>query len=303
MITGLNVLSCSSSDVVGTGLAGCRNDRKRVVALGLLSKGTVLTGDLDKAYVQELQQTGKLIYLKGVITFADNTPDPTIITREGSGYKTLVSELPYEYLATFDNGQNFQKALKSISGNGNYDLILWDVDDVIWLTQNLAGDTKGYALGMHNSGKYVGNDGTNAASQTLMLQLTERSEVDERMSFVAPSDFSSNDIDGINNVKITIDPLADASTSIVFSPYLSDGSHLVEGLTIPNLKVTRNGAVIVPTAISYTTTEGKVTLTVSANASSDVVTVQLWDATLVKPVILSPADVLYKSNVATASVV
>jgi len=302
MVTGLNLLNCSSSDVVGTGLAGCRNDRKRVVAIGLLSKGTKLVGVVDKAAIQLLQQTGKLIYLKGVITFADNTPDPTIVTREGSGFKTLVSELPYEYLATFDNGQNFQKALKSISGNGNYDLVLWDVDDVMWLTQNLAGDVKGYALGMHNSGKYVGNDGTNAASQTLMLQLTERSEVDERMSFVKPEDFSSNDIDGVNDVKIAIDPIAALSTDIVISPYLLDGSHLVEGLTVSDLKVTRNGVAIVPTAVSYITNEGKVTLTVSANTAADIVTVQLWDATLVKSIILSPADVLYKSNVATAVV-
>jgi hypothetical protein len=303
MITGLNVLNCSSSDVVGTGLAGCRIDRKRVVAIGLLAKGTVLSGTIDKDYIQNLQQLGKLIYLKGVITFADNTPDPTIITREGSGYKTLVSELPYEYLATFDNGQNFQKALKSISGNGNYDLVLWDVDDVMWLTQNLAGDVKGFALGMHNSGKYVGNDGTNAASQTLMLQLTERSEVDERMSFVTPEDFSSNDLDGVNDVKISIEPTADASTEIIFSPYLIDGSHLVEGLTLSDLKVTRNGSLITPTAISYVTNEGKVTITVTANAVNDIITIQLWDSVLAKPVILSPADVLYKSNVATVSVV
>jgi hypothetical protein len=302
MITGLNVLDCSSSDVVGTGLAGCRIDRKRVVAIGLLSKGTVLSGLVDKAYIQNLQQLGKLIYLKGVITFADNTPDPTIITREGSGFKTLVSELPYEYLATFDNGQNFQKALKSLSGNGNYDLILWDVDDVMWLTQGLSGDVKGFALGMHNSGKYVGNDGTNAASQTLMLQLTERSEVDERMSFLTPTDFTSNDLDGINDVKITIDPIVNASTAIVFSPYLIDGSHLVEGLTLADVRVTKNGVILVPSSLSYITNEGKVTLTVSANTSADIITVQLFDASLVKSVILSPADVLYKSNKATSVV-
>jgi hypothetical protein len=302
MITGLNVLNCSSSDVVGTGLAGCRIDRKRVVAIGLLAKGTVLSGTVDKDYIQNLQQLGKLIYLKGIITFADNTPDPTIITREGSGFKTLVSELPYEYLATFDNGQNFQKALKSLSGNGNYDLVLWDVDDVMWLTQNLSGDVKGFALGMHNSGKYMGNDGTNAASQTLMLQLTERSEVDERMSFLTPDDFSSNDLDGINDVKITIDPIVAASTTIVFAPYLIDGSHLVEGLALTDIRVTKNGAIVTPTNLSYVTNEGKITVTVAAHVAADAITVRLFDSVLVKPVILSAADVLYKSNIATAVV-
>jgi hypothetical protein len=135
-----------------------------------------------------------------------------------------------------------------------------------------------------------------------MLQLTERSEVDERMSFLTPTDFTSNDLDGINDVKITIDPIVNASTEIVFSPYLIDGSHLVEGLTLADVRVTKNGVILVPSSLSYITNEGKVTLTVSANTSADIITVQLFDSSLVKPVILSPADVLYKSNKATSVV-
>jgi hypothetical protein len=303
MITGLNVLNCSSSDVVGTGLAGCRIDRKRVVAIGLLAKGTVLSGTVDKDYIQNLQQLGKLIYLKGIITFADNTPDPTIITREGSGFKTLVSELPYEYLATFDNGQNFQKALKSISGNGNYDLVLWDVDDVMWLTQNLAGDVKGFALGMHNSGKYMGNDGTNAASQTLMLQLTERSEVDERMSFISPDDFSSNDLDGVNDVKIVMTATNVGESALIFSPFLLDGSHLVEGLTVTDVKVTRNGQQIVPLSLVYDLPRKLISLTVtSSNVAGDIITIRLYDTVANREVLLSASDVLYKSNIGTSVV-
>lgn len=295
---GLNVVNCGASDVLGTGLAGCKIDRKRVVALGLLQRGTKIDANVTKAYIQNLQQTGKLIYLKGVVTFADNTPDDSYATADGSGIKSLISKMPYEFLATFDNGINFQKALKSISGNGNYDLVVFDVEDVMWFTQNLAGDVKGFSLGMHESGKYMGQDGTNKASQTLMLQLTERNEVDERMAWLKPLDFTPNDLDGANDVIIVIDPITTASTTIVFTPTLIDGSHLVEGLILANLRVTRNGITLTPSAISYATNMGKVTLTVSANTTADIVTIKLYDAIIPANTILS-LDTLYKSNVAT----
>jgi hypothetical protein len=288
-------VNCSASDVLGTGLAGCRQDRKRVVALGLLQRGTKIDADVTKAFIQNLQQTVKLIYLKGVVTFADNTPENNYATADGSGIKSLISKMPYEFLATFDNGVNFSKALKSVSGHGNYDLVLFDVEDYMWVTQNLSGDIKGYTLGIHDSGKYMGQDGVNKSSQTLMLQLTERNEIDERMGWIKPVDFTPSDLDGVNDVTITIDTIANASTTIVFTPLLIDGSHLVEGLIVSNLKVTRNGATIAPSAISYVTNAGKVTLTVTANTTADVVTVSL------NGTILS-LDTLYKSNVATKTV-
>ena len=67
--------------------------------------------------------------LQGVVSFADNTADDNIITREGSGIKVVAGKNPYEYTATFDNGINFHKALTSLSGYNAYDLIVFDVDE------------------------------------------------------------------------------------------------------------------------------------------------------------------------------
>lgn len=299
--TGVNLVNCSASGVLGTGLAGCKTDRKRVVALGLLEKGYIFSGDITKSSMQTLQQQGKLIYLKGVITFADNTPDPTIVTREGSGLKTIVGKLPYEYVATFDNGYNFQKALNALDGNGNYDLVLFDVDDRMWFTENKAGDVKGFSLGMHNNGNYKGNDGTNAASETLSLQLTDRAEVDERMAQFLPTDFGASDLDGVNEVTITINPVVAAATTLVFAPKLQDMSHLVEGLVIANFKFTKNGSAITPTGLSYTTNPGYITVTVPSVTAADIYTIITNDAALVTNIIKTTLGTLYKADVATVT--
>ena len=44
----INKIDCSGGGVLGTGLAGCRIDRKRVTALGLLKKGYVFNALITK---------------------------------------------------------------------------------------------------------------------------------------------------------------------------------------------------------------------------------------------------------------
>jgi len=296
--TNINTVNCGASGVLGTGLAGCRIDRKRVTALGLLQNGYKLDQEITKDYMRELQQDGVLIMLQGVVSFEDNTADDNIITRAGSGIKVVAGKNPYEYTATFDNGINFHKALTALSGFNAYDLILFDVDNSMFFTVTKSGEPKGYTLGMFENGKYMGANGTDASSQTVVLQLTERSEIDERMSWITSEflDFSYGELDGVNEVLVTIDPIVTASLAIVVSAFLLDKTHPVEGLLVPDFAFTRNGAPLVPSAVAYSATTKKYTFTVSANTTADIVTVSLNDT------ILTLVDVLYKSNTATAVV-
>lgn len=296
--TQINAIDCGSKGNLGTGLAGCRIDRKRVTALGLLQKGFKFTEEISKDYMRTLQQEGKLIMLQGVVSFEDATADDNIITREGSGIKVVAGKNPYEYTATFDNGINFHKALTSLSGFNAYDLILFDVDNSMFFTVTKQGQPKGFTLGMFENGKYMGANGTDASTQTIAMQLTERAEVDERMSYVTTEnlDFSYDELDGVNEVIVSVDPIVTASTSIVVSALLQDKTHAVEGLLVANFKVTRNGSALVPSAVAYNATTKKYTLTVTANTTADIVTVEL------NGIILTMADVLYKSNTATAVV-
>jgi len=296
--TQINTVNCGANGVLGTGLAGCRMDRKRVTALGLVQKGYKFNLEITKEYLRTLQQDGILIMLQGVVSFEDNTADDNIITRAGSGIKVVAGKNPYEHTVTFDNGINFHKALTSLSGFNAYDLVLFDVDNSMFFTVTKAGEPKGFTLGMFENGKYMGANGTDASSQTVILQLTERAEIDERMSWIENNelDFSYGELTGVNEVIASVNPIVTASTSIVVSMLLQDKTHSVEGLVTGDFLVTRNGVAITPSACIYSETTKKYTLTVTANTTADIVEVSL------NGIVLTLADVLYKSNVATAVV-
>ena len=293
--TNINTVNCGANGVLGTGLAGCRIDRKRVTALGLLQKGYILDQEINKDYLRSLQEDGTLIMLQGVVSFEDATADDNIITRAGSGIKVVAGKNPYEHTVTFDNGINFHKALTSLSGYGDYDLILFDVDNSMFFTVTKSGNPKGFTLGMFENGKYMGANGTDASSQTITLQLIERAEIDERMSWKTSEflDFSYGELTGVNEVLITVDPIVTASLAIVVSAFLLDKTHPVEGLLVGDFSILRNGVAVVPSAVAYSSTTKKYTLTVTANTTADIVTVA------VDGIILTLADVLYKSNTAT----
>ena len=295
--TNINTVNCGANGVLGTGLAGCRIDRKRVTALGLLQKGYVLDQEINKDYLRSLQESGVLIMLQGVVSFEDDTADDNIITRAGSGIKVVAGKNPYEHTVTFDNGINFHKALTSLSGYGDYDLILFDVDNSMFFTVTKSGNPKGFTLGMFENGKYMGANGTDASSQTITLQLIERAEIDERMSWKTTEflDFSYGELTGVNEVLITVDPIS-AGTSIVLSAFLLDKTHPVEGLLFGDFTVIKNGVANNPTVATYSALTKKYTLTVGAMIATDIVEVSL------NGIILTLADVLYKSNVAIAVV-
>ncbi len=297
--TQINTVNCEGNGVLGTGLAGCRIDRKRVTALGLLARGTKFMQEIDKDYMQQLQQEGKLIMLQGVISFADNTADDNIITREGSGIKVVAGKNPYEFVGTFDNGINFDKALQSLSSYQAYDLILFDVDNSMFFTVTKSGEPKGFTLGMFEKGKYIGANGTDAASQTVSFQLIDRAEIDERMSWITSDqlDFSYDELQGVNEVLAQVNPIAAAATTIVVSAFLLDKTHPVEGLLVGDFAVTKNGTALVPSLAVYNIGTKKYTLTVTALATNDIVTVSL------DGIVKTVAGVLYKSNTANVVVV
>lgn len=286
-----NLVNCGAGGTYGSGLAGCRIDRKRIVALALLQKGTLITGDFDKDYFDDLVLSGKLLYFPNVVSFTDNTPEDNIDTAEGSGYKSVISKRPYEYTVVFNNGYKFQSAVTSASGYGNYDLILVDVDNQWWMTESLQGDAKGFSLTMHEGGNYKGQ-GSEKASETFTLQLANRLEVDVRMGHVHPLDFDYNDVDGVNQTTLVIDPIT-AGTSVSFTAFLSDMSHAVLGLTPADVKVTVNGTPVNPSALVYN--GNKATLTVAALTTGQIVTIGFKNATYTSGIYQHASGVSYQT--------
>lgn len=293
----INAVDCTASGVLGTGLAGCRKDRNRITALGLLERGTKFTELITKEYMRTLQQEGKLIMLQDVVSFTDQTADDNIITRPGSGVKKLAGKNPYEYAVMFDNGIAFHKALTTLESYNQYDLVLFDVTNSMFFTVTKTGEAKGFTMGMFNNGKYMGADGAEASSYTVTLQLTERMEIDKQQSWISSEnlDFAVSELTGVNQVNIQLEPVVAAATTIVLSAKLaSDNSHSVIGLLVPQTKFTRNGAPLVPTAVTYDANTKLYTFTVAPIVAADVITASL------NGIVLTLNDDLYKSNTDTA---
>lgn len=294
----INSVDCTASGRKGAGLAGCKMDIKRIVALGLLEKGTFLENTIDKAYMRELQQAGKLEMLQGVVSMTNATAEDNITTREGSGIKVVTGKNPYEFTATFDNGLSFHKALTSFSSYNAFDLILFDVNNNMFFTETKAGMPKGFTLGMFENGAYGIANGTDSNSQTVTFQMTDRAEFDDRVSFKTGDnlDFSAQDLTATNDVYLVVSPITASSTSIVVSVKLGDRTHAVTGLLVGDFLVKRNGTIITPSAVSYSSTTELYTLTVTSNTAADIVDVAL------DGIVLTAADVLYKSDTVTVVV-
>jgi len=294
----INKVDCGAAGVLGTGTEGCQIDQDRVEALGLLPKGFKFTEEITLDYLRELQQEGKLIMLQGVVSYTDATADNNIITREGTGIKKKTGTNPYEKVVTFDNGINFATALTYLDSYNQYDIIEFDKNNTIWMTRTKANEPKGFTLGMFDPGKYMGANGVDASSKTVTFQKIRRDEWDKYVTFVTNEqwDGSYDELQGVNEVKVTVDPIS-AGTSIAVSAFLLDGTHPVEGLLFGNFTVTKNGVASNPTVEVYSSTTKKYTLTVPTLVATDVVTVSL------NGIILTTLGTLYKSNTAKAVVI
>ena len=149
---------------------------------------------------------------------------------------------------------------------------------------------------MFENGKYTGSNGTDSANQVVTFQLINRIEWDLYAGWIENNDldFIYTELTGVNEVLVNVNPIT-AGTSIVLSAFLLDKTHAVEGLLFGDFKVTKNGVVNNPTVAVYNANTKQYTLTVGALVATDVVEVSL------NGTILTPLDVLYKSN--TVSVI
>jgi len=305
LLDSLNVVNCDGGDIFGTGQAGCKFDWNRIRTIEVTRVGFKYEGK-SLEYIQQEQQKGNIIILQNIDSFLDATADPNIITREGSGLKYVPGENPYEFNVTFDNGVNFWKALRKLNSNGEYAVALYDTEGNKIFTQTKSGTVRGFNTGMFFTGKYVGKNGATATGQVLTFQIRDFKDMDNQVWITSDElDYSPDELDGVNDVVITLDPVVVGATSLVFSPLLKDKTHLVEGLLIADFLVTRNNAgtitPITPTAISYNATTKKVTLTVPTTVAG-IYSVKLHDAVLNTDIIVTPDFGLAKSNEASALV-
>jgi hypothetical protein len=302
----LNLVACGAEAVLGTGTIGCKPFLKKVSSIWLLESGFVLDGSqtFNKTYVQLLQAQGKLIVLKGIENFTDNTPDN--VTEEfESGIKKHVRKAKYEFAAQFSKGMYFNAALDYLNSDGSYDALFVDVDGNILGTESTSGSLKGFTLGMLQKQKLIWATDSTAQREGIMFQLTVPNEFDRDFKFVSGGqlDFNPETLDGINEIVLSLSAPSDTDTSITVTATRKQDAQPFTGADYTNFLVTDQGSTNNPTAGDDSATAGTYVLTgMTALDTGDVVTVRLYDNSNNRSII-NLSDVLYKSNTATSTTV
>ncbi|MEN8122204.1 MAG: hypothetical protein ABFS35_17795 [Bacteroidota bacterium] len=302
----LNLLECGSSAVLGTGTKGCKPFFKKATAIWFTPQGFKFdsTQEFDETYIQLLQAQGNLIVLKGIRTFTDNTPDDTVEELE-DGTKQLAKLGLYEFALQFINGLYFNAALHSLSSFANYDATFVDREGNLLGTTAIDGSLKGFSVGMLQATKLTWATDTTAQREGIMMQLTERAEIDSDFYFIQREqfDFNPNLVDGINEVTLAYDSVpANAATTITVKATMKQDGSVFTGVLYTDFLHTIDGVESAITAGDDTATAGTFVFTVPALATNEVSAIELYDNSNNRDVIALDS-VLYKSKLASATVV
>ena len=270
------VVPSSKTDLLGTGLEATGFDWDRVETIELSARSYVYptstdsTSDQTLASVQAAQIKSDLIILQGIKSFKLTGVEPQINTADGSGYKTVTGELPYEYEVMFDNnGVNVWKALRKLNSKDSYNCAFYDVEGNKIFTSNKAGTVfKGFQTKMLYTGQYKGKEGNNPAEVKMNIQLADNGEMERQVWISGETlDFDAkSDLDGVNDLYLSnvATPIANG-TSWTVGVTLADRSQFVSGIAATQFFLKR---VITATGV---TTYSACTITSSDSVSKNYV--------------------------------
>lgn len=302
-----NLVECGLGAVLGTGIKGCKQFLKKATSLWIVPDGFEFDGDetLDFDYARQLQAEGKLIVLKGIKTFTDNSSDDIIETLE-DGTKQVATLGLYEFAVTFINGLAFHAAIHSLNSFGSYNVLFVDRDGNILGTKSANGNLKGFSLNMLQGMKLSFPTDSTGQKEGISFQLSNRSELDTEYVFISGQQldsFSPQNLDGINEVVLSYDSVpTDGATSIVVNAKLKqNGKPFVGADDLGNWLLTLNNTTLTPTGVTETT-DGQYDFTVLAVSADDAITAALYDSSENRNVIELDSD-LFKSNTVSTIVV
>lgn len=307
----IDVLGCSLSDALGTGLRGCNFQFENLESIALLPAGTTIPASdaYDRDSIRTKQRSGEWIVLNNVYSFEWQTGEDEIETSETKGIEAVTRKGLYKFEVMFRNGLYQQKVLNSLEGFGRWDIIFFDEEGNQLHVTTSSGGVKGFTTGRFSVSPIEFKNGTNSLKTKLTVQFTKTSQFNSDIGFIGSDDltFNPEEVEGINQVRLTVPSAPVAGTSVVVKSVLDkDGSTFVSGLSPSDFLVGINGSTAAPTGAVADAVAKTYTLTVPSMSTSDVVTVDLYDGVLPSTVIqvgTAPDDILYQAKTATTVVV
>ncbi len=302
----LNLVQSGLGAVLGTGTKGGKPFFKNATTVWFTPQGFKYDGSvaLDETYAKQLQAEGKLIILKGIETFTDNSSDDTIETLD-SGTKNVANTGLYEFMLEFMNGLFFHAALHSLNSFGEYDALFIDRDGNMLGTLASDGSLKGFSVGMLQARKFTFGTNSTTQKEGLDMQLLERNELDKDYVFIQRKQltFDANKLDGVNEVELSysIAP-ADLAVLLTVKAIIKQNKAPFTGAAFGDFLLKVDGATANPTAGDDSVLAGTYPLTVAALATNEALDISLYNNVDNRPAIDVDGD-LYKSNNLLATVI
>ena len=310
----LNTIATTSDGCGGgaanTGELGCDIEFGLVIHGIGLTTGTIIPAsqDVDIDYINTLIQAGSAVPLMNAFssepTFADDTFETSPL-----GVEALTLEGLPKFMLTMKKGQEYYKEIAKLTGFGNIEWILGDVNGSWKMAKTSAGDYKGFSAGQVNAMITTPATASETEKKSVTFQLTDRNEYDSMYDvFLSSTLFPISDVKGINGVNLSFAdasgavPPADTDTTLkVKAVFASDNFTAIEGLLVGDFLYTVNGATVVPSGV-VDDGDGFYTLTVAAIAAAEALTLQNYDSSANKNVVITAAGVLLRSNVLSQEV-
>jgi len=302
-----NLVNGCAGGTVSTGKLGCNvqfGEPRHLI--GLKAGLEILaTETFDQAFINGLIQAGNAVPLIGASSFEDMSSEDSVFTYSSGVELQNLEGLP-KYKLTFDEGHQFYKEMSKLKGFKNLDFIIGDNEGNWKLVKKSNGNYKGFSAGqvlpMMVKNKVSGGD---IESKAITVQLTNRLEYDTNYDILLRSNLDNDpeDFNGVNAVSLAFSVVpSNLDTSLVISTLLdADRKTVVEGMIVSDFLVTVDGATITPSLL--TEVNGVYTLTIAALATAEVLTVQLYDSSANKDVIISASGDLFRSNTLNATVI
>ena len=294
---------CGGSSI-NTGDLGCDISFGLVIhALGF-KKGVKIPASTDITidYINGLVQSGDIIPLMDAFSSEPTMSEDTLETSPLGVEALTLKGLP-KYSLTMKKGQNYYKEMAKLTGFGNINYVLGDVNGNWKFAIDGNGDFTGFTAGQTLAAITTPATATETEKKTFTFQLTDRTQIDSTYAVVeAANAFPISNVTGVNGVEFSfadangaVVPASGDVTLKVKAVLSSDRITDIEGLVLADFNTSAG-------TISAISDDGNgfYTLTVSA-LSTGLLTVKTKDSTLGVDVI-SNSSVLYKSNLLSATV-
>jgi hypothetical protein len=293
----LDIIKGAAGADVNSGTLANTFDWDRITTLVLTRKNFPYTLVDTLANMKSMQKNGDAIVINKIESFKSLTPEVGTETTAETGREYNGIESPYKYEFMIKaGGMNIWKELRKLTNDtGVYDISFFDVTGARVFTETKGGVLKGFSTNRILIEQYKGKEGSTVASFRTIVQLSNDTTEMERAQYILPEqlDYMPTDLDGINNVVLSIDGVTPAvgATAIVLKVVLDDLDTFVAGLSgTSNFRITRPDGTtgVIPVASSNSGTK-TYTITPSALVAG-AHTIEL------DGIIESPMGALYRSE-------